>query len=71
MTLGKIAQIGVGARVIVGFGVAQRVEQQVGDLRHGGNYHQHGPVAGLSCANLRGDPDALCRAHAGAPEFHD
>ena len=59
----ELLQIGVQIRLVAGFGLAQRIQQQVGDLRHGRNHDHHRPHGVL----LRGETRGSTRMRSAEP----
>ena len=63
-------KVGVDPGVVARLGVAQRIQQQVGDLRHCRDHCDDGPPRSLSYADFGRDPHPFGRAHARAAELH-
>src|SRR5689334_9562760 len=55
---------------IAGFGMPHGIEQEIGDLRHGGNHDRHRPLLLLPGRKFRGYPHTVGRAHTGPAELH-
>jgi len=71
MACGELGEVAIDAGLVALFGEASGVEEQIGDLRHGGHDCGDGSRGGVGSDQVAGGFHAGGGADAGASEFHD
>src|SRR6185437_16810468 len=70
MTLQQRSQVVIDRGPVAKFGMTQRIEQQVGDLRHRRNHDTDRPLSAFLRNDFGRGAHSFGAAHAGATEFH-